>query len=594
VLALVAAALVAYHNTLQSPFIFDDEPHIVNPAAIRHLWPLSTVLSGTTRPLVQLSLGLNYAVSGLGVWSYHVVNLVIHALAGIVLFLVVRLTLRRDGIPERFRRAAGGLALVSALIWVLHPLQTESVTYVIQRAESLGGLFYLLTLYCAIRGWESKGAGRWYATAVACCALGLASKQIVVTAPIVVLIYDRLFLSRSFRRLWSERQGLYLGLLATWALLPPLFANGREDWQSSAGLNVEGITLLAYAATEPGVILHYLRLCLWPAPLVLDYGWPIATQLSAVVVPALVVAALIGVSIWLLSRGNRIGFLGVWFFLILAPTSSFIPVADLAFEHRLYLSLAAVAVLAALGGCEAMRRLTRGWPAGAGRTVTALAVVALVGTLAALTIRRNADYQSRVAIWSDTVAKRPANPRAHASLGLVLVGGGRADQGIAELYEALRLDPDYVTAHVGLGYALSMTGRPDEALAHLRSAVRLAPGNGESHYLLGVLLQRKGAIGEAYAQLSEARRYEPGRAATHYYLGTLLETRGRWSNAIASYAEAVRLKPDFAEAHSQLGLALEHESRFDEARSELEAALALQPGLAAAKRGLEEMKRGPR
>src|SRR2546422_887283 len=306
-LVVIGAALGAYHNAFQNPFQFDDQPHILRNPHIRHLWPPWEAIVQTTRPLVQLSLALNYAVSGLDVWSYHAVNLAIHALAALALLGVIRRTLMQSDLPDRYRSAATGLALAAALIWVVHPLQTEAVTYVIQRSESLAGLFYLLTLYCVIRGADSSGGKPLHAAAVVSCALGMASKPIMTTAPLAVLIYDRMFLSRSFRQLWSQRRMLYIGLFGTMGLLPLLFANGPLEWRTSAGLRT-GITPLAYAMTEPGVILHYLRLCLWPHPLCLDYGWPIAKTPSAVWAPALIVAALVIAAFWSSSRGYRLGF----------------------------------------------------------------------------------------------------------------------------------------------------------------------------------------------------------------------------------------------------------------------------------------------
>lgn len=594
-LAVVAAGFCAYRNSFHGPFIFDDAPHILRNHHIRQLWPPWETMAQTTRPLVQLSFALNYAVSGLEVWSYHALNLLIHVLAGLALLGVLRRTFAGPALPDRYRDAAPWLGLAATLIWLVHPLQTEAVTYVVQRSESLAALFYLLTLYGLIRGAGSGRATHWYAAAVVTCALGMGSKPVMATAPLVVMLYDRVFLSRSFRELWAARRGLYVGLFATLGLLPLMFANGAREWRTSAGLGVPGLTPLMYAGTEPGVVLHYMRLCLWPHPLCLDYGWPIATNAGAIVAPALGIAAIGSLTAWSLWRGSRLGFLGAWFFLILAPTSSLIPVADPAFEHRLYLPLAAISVLATLGGYEAIRAMGRRleWSTAMRRTVAGIAFVTLVGALAVLTVRRNADYRSDLAIWSDTLAKRPGNLRARLDVGLALLGVGRVDEALARFREVLLANPQDGLAHLALGMGLRLTGRSEEALPHCREAVRLLPENGEARFLLGSLLIDRGAIDEGYENLVTAQRLEPERAATHYSIGLVLELRGKTGEAIRAYSEAVRLKPDYADAHCGLGLALMHEGRLDEARRELETALALQPDHARARQGLEELRRHP-
>ena len=293
---IALATVVAYENSFRGPFVFDDRASISENATIRHLWPIwkplfPPNLHGETvggRPLLNFSLALNYAASGFEVWSYHVGNLAIHLLAALLLFGVVRRTLLLPGLGEQWNGAATPLALVVALLWAVHPLQTESVTYIVQRAESLVGLFYLLTLYCVIRG--ASSSPWWYAAAVAACALGMASKEIMVSAPLIVLLYDRAFLAGSFRDAWRRRWGLYLALATTWLLLGWL-AISAGNRGGSAGFGV-GMSAWAYLCTQFGAIAHYLRLSFWPHPLVLDYGIDTAHGAVEIVPYAVVVGRL--------------------------------------------------------------------------------------------------------------------------------------------------------------------------------------------------------------------------------------------------------------------------------------------------------------
>ena len=346
-LVIVAAGLAAYCNSFDGPFIFDDVPSILHNPTIRQLWPIGPALrppgggrAVQGRPVVNLSLAVNWAIGQDKVQGYHVLNLAIHLAAGLALFGVVRRTLRQPRLSGRFAQAATGIALAAALLWTVHPLQTESVTYIVQRAESIMALFYLLTLYCVIRGAGSARPIAWYVLSVLVCLLGMASKEVMATAPLVVLLYDRTFLSGTFQGALRRRWPLYVALTCTWGLLAYLVA-GSTDRGGSAGFGLS-MTVWQYALTQLGVITHYLGLAFWPAGLVFDYGWPIASSVGQILPGAIVISLLLAGTIWALIRYPAAGFLGACFFLILAPTSSFVPVTDAAFEHRMYLPLAAV------------------------------------------------------------------------------------------------------------------------------------------------------------------------------------------------------------------------------------------------------------
>src|SRR5262245_31275448 len=218
---LIVAGVAAYQNSFGGAFFLDDHTAIRDNPHIGELWPPwawrprgeSTV---AWRPIASLSLAVNYALGGRRVQGYHAFNLAIHVLAGLVLFGVVRRTLMGERLRERYGRQAPWLAMAIALIWLVHPLQTESVTYVVQRTELLMGLFFLLTLYCVIRADSSPHRMSWFLGAVLACALGMGSKEVMVVAPLVVLAYDRVFLSKSFSELFRARGAVYAGLAATW------------------------------------------------------------------------------------------------------------------------------------------------------------------------------------------------------------------------------------------------------------------------------------------------------------------------------------------------------------------------------------------
>jgi tetratricopeptide (TPR) repeat protein len=596
-LLILAAMVVTYANSFSGPFIFDDLPWILENPHIRHLWPLWNTLQpppgggGTGRPLVCLTLALNYALSGIEPWSYHVFNLAIHASAALVLFGIVRRTLHGPRLRERFGAHANGLAAAVAILWAVHPLQTESVTYIIQRMESLMGLLLLLTLYCVIRGHDSSRRLWWYTGAVAGCALGMGSKEGMVIAPIIVLLYDRIFLAKSWEELWNQRSRLYAGLAATWLILISLAIINKA--RGDALLGFPAVSPWRYAQNQLGAIAHYLRLAFWPGRLCLDYGWQSSTlPRSWIAVGAMLAVWLVAATGWALANAPPLGFLGAWFFLTLAPSSSVFPIQDMVAERRMYLPLAAVVVVAVIAAWNALSALSRPWAwTRAARGITCIALTVLIaGALAWRTAERNHDYHSGIAIWTDTIRQRPHNGRAwnnlgysyykagqadsaiacvrraiellptdsltyakaYANLGNVRIAQGRYQEAVTHLSEALRLNPRDADAHNDLGGALQQLGEQAQAMLQFRAAIRLQPDHPRAHYNLSLLLDNLGNSDEALLELQTARRLMPDRPEIPYKLGLLLSNRGRYEEACANVAEALRLKPDFEQARQLL------------------------------------------
>jgi tetratricopeptide (TPR) repeat protein len=580
---IVLAALAAYHNSFAVPFLFDDPLSIAQNASIRHLWPIWDALSPPAtsfvggRAVLNFSFALNYALGGLAVWGYHAVNLAIHILAGLTLYGIVRRTLLRPSLRERFGASAPGLALAVAILWTVHPLQTEAVTYVSERAESLMGLLYLLTLYCFVRGTDSPNSGYWFALSVGVCLLGMASKEVMVTAPVMTLLYDRTFVSGSFREAWRRHRQLYLGLAGTWLFLGYQMV-GLHYRDAGYGL---GITWWAYSFGECRVVVNYLWLALWPHPLVFDYGQFVTIRHIAEMVPyALVLVVLAASVLFALWRRPAIGFVGAWFFMILAPTSSVVPVGGQPMaEHRMYLPLAAVVTVVVIGIDGLL-----------GRRRVAVFLAAAVG-LGVLTARRNEDYRTEVSIWNDTVAKCPENARAHNNLGWDLLEAGQLPAAMAQCERALRIQPDYAEAHNNLGIALRQAGKIEDAIGHYEHALRVRPDFAEAHYNLGIALEQVGKIEDAIGHYEQALRVKPDYAGAHNNLGNALVHGGKIEDAIGHYEQALRVKPDFAEAHYNLGTVFLQEGKISDAIEHYEQALRIKPDYASAHNNLGDALR---
>jgi tetratricopeptide (TPR) repeat protein len=526
--ALVIAGLAAYSDSFCGPFIFDDSGFLAL-VSVKKL-PIRRILAGS-RPVVDLTFALNDSLGGMDVVGYHLLNLTIHLLAALTLFGVVRRTLELPLLARRFsnERASTPVAFCIALLWMLHPLLTQSVTYIVQRTESLMGLFFLLTLYCFIRAASARHPGAWRAGAFAACALGMGSKQVMVAAPLLTLLYDRSFIAGSFREALRRRWGLHLALAATWLILAGSFREAFGRHPMSAGFALPGVTPLLYAWSEPGVILHYLRLVFWPSGLSLDYGWPIASSAREIAPGAIVVGILLAATLWALVRRPMWGFLGACFFLILAPTSSFMPLRDLAFEQRMYLPLAAAVALAVLAARRLGERLTaRLWASEEERRQarTAAAIVLMLPLTIALGCRtyvRNWDYRSAISIWSAAKEARPQNPRAWNNLGEACFRAGRYDEAKADCTEAIRLKPDYADAFNNRGLACAWTNFLDEALRDYDEAIRLDPNLADAYLNRGNAYDDLGRREDALREYGRAVAANPGerliyinRAMTYY------------------------------------------------------------------------------
>lgn len=556
------ALLVAYWPGLRTPFVFDDLPSLPqNPtlASLAHAWsPPPGGLTVSGRPLLNFTFALNRALGGDQVLGYHVANLAIHFAAALLLFGLVRRTLAARADADR-------LAGVVALLWALHPLQTESVTYTVQRAESLAGLFILAALYAAVRARASARPGSWQALSVAACFGGVATKETAVVAPLLVLLHDRTFTDGSFAAAIAARRRFYLSLLSSWLLLAVLVAgtHGRSGSASLAG----PASPWQYAALQLSAIAHYARLAFWPRPLAFDYGPFQGVDPAALFPGAVFTVGAVGATAWLLWRRPQLGFLGASFFVLLAPSSSVVPiVTQVAAEHRVYLALAPLLVAVVLAGARWLPR-----PAAIG----VAAVAALAG--AGLTWQRNTVYATPLGLWRDAAAACPTNPRAHLNLGEQLSRAGRLREAIACFEAALRLQPDYVTALYNLGTALVSDGRPRAALAPLQRALELEPQHAEAAYNLGNAYAALGAHAEAVRAFTWSLRTQPDRVAAHYNLANSLLALDRLPEAIGHLRRAVALAPTYADARFNLANALLQSGQPVEAIAEYEAVLRLNP-----------------
>jgi len=565
ILLLASAALLTWSNTFHSPFLFDDGPAIEKNEALHTFWPpwrsawapSDTTLGG--RPVPTLTFVLNYALHGLSLPGYHAVNLLLHVLASITLFGVLRRTFNLPSLRDRFASVASPLALTIALLWLLHPLTTQSVTYIVRRVEVMLGLFFFLTLYASIRTIETS-LWRWRLTAMIACLFGMATSETMVVAPLVILLYDRAFVASSFRDALSRRRRLYALLSATWLPLILLQLHGPRG--SGAGFHLGFPVVFDYLQLQGHFILRYVLLAFRPVGLIFDYGMLGPGQMTGSLLEVIIVAALVIATAVLLFIRPRWAFLPAAFFLVLAPSSSVIPITvEVAAENRMYIPLAALVTGVTLLVFLALRRLTRQLSRGRRSFAAEVALPVLlaliaVGTLAALTYARNADYRDPLTLWNDTVAKHPNSPRVLCAIGNTLSEEHKQAEALPWYRKAAEINPQYPSAWLNWAGALVALQRFEEAERIYRAGFEANPDYFVLLDELGWTLVTQGKLDEAADCLTRALAARPDSARANHGMAVILRERGNITEAISHYRRSIELDPSRPDSFNDLAWVL--------------------------------------
>jgi len=564
---LIVAVLAAYLTSLGGAFVFDDYPNIVEVKNIDDvssaLWSMAQLRSRST---TRLTFALNAAVFGKSAFFFHCVNLLIHAVSVLVLFELVRGSIEWWNRTHPSSLNPNMTGFLAALFWGVHPLGTMAVTYIVQRHESLMAMFYLLTLLCLLRGHLAQRSWPWYLGSIVCCWLGMGAKEVMITVPLVALTFDRCILASSWKEVLTKRGWVIAMFLVPAAVLlvqtMSVFDTESDTHESVLGAHETASSWL-YLWTQAGVLVHYLRLSIWPIYLTFDYDWPVANSEWEYLLPAIFIWSLLILSFWLLYKRPAIGFVAITFFFILAPTSTIVPIIDVAFEHRMYLPLACLCVLAAMGLVIGIEKWRTYQPRESAYQKLFLVGLTLAVLLGIRTAYRNVDYHSQLTLWETTVASRPMNLRANHNLAKRLRDAGQPAEAERVLlksieyckrygYETFPLHGDLAEIYVNEGYFEKAYQRFQIAL----EAARSAP-----------------AAQTKYRQLLRDRQL----AETTTSYGGLLDLLGRPKEAATQFDRAIQLRPDVAQWYVMAGHGYRQAGELKTALRRWKKALELDP-----------------
>jgi tetratricopeptide (TPR) repeat protein len=619
ILLVLLAGIIVYANTFQVPFVLDDETSIVNNAVIRSLENFYANSTGyeylPNRYVAFWTFALNYHFGGLNVSGFHAVNLLIHLVGGLLVYTLLRLTFRtpyfREQVPGPGSKVQGlsphssllaphsFIPLFAALLFVVHPVQTQAVTYIVQRMTSLATMFYLLSvvLYVQARlrlesrvpspeSRDSKDQGPGdkdaepqqlvpvllLAASVVSAVLAMMTKPIAFTLPLAILLYEICF----FRGAWKRRLFCLLPLLATLPIVPMTFIDiegSGSDILSDPGdqLRAGSMSRLDYLFTQFRVIVTYLRLLVLPVNQNLDYDYPVYTTFFTppVFLSFLLLTVLFALGVFLFWRTRWVGIdqvsqrsarnaqsskraldptlrliaFGIfWFFLALSIESSLVPIEDIIVEHRLYLPGFGAAVAFSTVFCMMGRKFDR---PGSGKLLVLVAVLIVV-VLGFATWQRNHVWGGAIRLWQDVVAKSPNKGRAHNNLGVSLEDAGRRPEAFKTLSRAIAVDPDYYKSYYNLADLYLISGQPDAALPLLQTAIRLRSDFTEAYVKLGAALMRGGHFREVTIFLEENIDRIGEQAEARFYLGSAYAFLGQREAALRELEVVSRLDAQLA------------------------------------------------
>ena len=647
-LLIASVGAVIYSNIYRVPFVFDGIRQIEDKPKIRNLenyFSLKEVFS--PRPVVEVTFALNYKFGKLNVIGYHLVNVLIHIINGfLVYFLALNIFKRllnppaqRFGLSNSPKSEVQGsqfaisqstidnrqssiylMSLFSALVFVAHPIQTQAVTYTVQRYTSMATLFYLLSIFCYVKArilqqgaencgqWSGdsgqgivvsgQGSERlsafsfqlsaWFLISIICGMLAFLSKPSMASIPGAILLAEYILFDRTWRG-WKRKLLWFapiFGIMGVFILYVSGIFRGEvqfgkllEDVSGILQAPGTNVSRWIYLCTQFNVISIYIGLLFLPINQNLDYLYPFKTGFFDGYTPAafLLLTAIVVLAICNVKKRPVITFGVFWFFITLSVESSIFPIKDAMFEHRLYLPMF---------GFSLVLSYLLFYLLPVKRQLSIVLSVIVVVALGSATYLRNRTYQNGITLWSDVVSKSPQNFRAHYNLGNALRNHGYPEEAIKSYSRSIEIRPGYAEAYDNLGVALTEGGRFDDAIRHFSAILGTRSQDPMIHSNLGLALMRKGNFQEAISHFSKALRLKPNYAEAHNNLGITLAQQGNLKDAVRHFSEALQVEPNNHRIHCNVGQALMLQGHLQGSAFHFSEAIRIKPEYAEAQSGL--------
>ena len=497
------------------------------------------------------------------------------------------------------------MSLTAALIFVAHPIQTQAVTYTVQRCASMAAMFYLASVFFYLKArilaqsskLEAQSSGgpsafslqssAFFTLCIICGMLAFLSKQNTASLPGVILLAEYLVIDRTWEG-WKRKIPWFCLTFAFWGLFVlyviGFFSGGTGDGIEAGGL-LEDVSRLtqetskvsrwSYLFTQFSVLVIYIRLLFLPIGQNLDCMYLFRIGFFDGYTPQAFafLIGIIGIGIWNIRKRPVICFGIFWFFITLSVESSLIPIRDALFEHRLYLPMFGFAIIVSYLVFHFLSNK---------RPLALVLSLSIIISLGLATYLRNITWQNDTTLWSDVVSKSFHNYRGHNNLGNALSKQGRTEKAVEHYLQSLRINPDYAEAHYNLASYLDKEGSTEEAIEHYLQALRTKPDFVQAHNNLAVALDKQGRTEEAIEHCLQALRIDPDFAEAHSNLDNALSKQGHTEEAIEHHLQALRIDPDFAGGHNNLGHALSKQGHTEEAIEHYLQALRIQPDFAEA------------
>jgi len=575
---ILCLGAIVYSNTFYSPFHLDDTPSIVNNFFIRNLSNLQNIWNYLPRRFfLYLSIAFNYHFSGLDVFGYHLFNLGVHLLVAILVWWLTLLTLSTPAMKEnKITRHANLIALLAGLVFVSHPVQIEAVTYIVQRAASMAALFYLLSLslYVKSRLLQEDNSGRWkfyYIGSLISAIAAMFTKEITITLPLMVLLYEF-----SFLRTKKEFDWKYLFPFILTILIIPLtmFFTESVKAQHMRGVTADtpaDISSIHYLLTQFRVLATYIRLVFLPVHQNLDYDYPISKsifEIPTLFSLILLICVLFGAK-HLFLKYRLVSFSIFWFFLTLLPESSLLPIKDVIFEHRLYLPLAGYSIFLVssvfyLWGDKSIKAMN-------------IVLAMVIACNSVLTYQRNKIWKDDLTLWDDTVAKSPHKARPHNNRGQIYYTQGKVKEALREFNKAIELDSTLADAYYNRGLIYYDQGKIDQALNDYDKAIEINPNYAIAYNNRGNAYAKQGLFARAISDFNKAIEINFMYAQSYNNRGSAYEKEGNPQKAVLDYNKAIEINPDFEEAYGNRGQIYYKEGHFAQALEDYNKAIELNP-----------------